>query len=405
MELPDGARHLHQVPGQPHRAVRRRRRSRTARPTGRSSSSPSSAGPPTGSDEADAWSHIAGLTVGQDISDRILQFAAGSQFSLGKSHRGFGPLGPWVVTIDEFDDPDDLALGCSVDGETMQDARTSDLVFSVPRLVAELSAVLPLLPGDIIFTGTPSGIGATRTAGPVPAAGRAARDVGRGHRHDPQPVRLMGTYANAFGPHAPDDHLRVARVRRAAVRHRRSRDQPCRRRRCRLARAAVDPRPDRVVVGLRGRDPAARRALPRARRRPARAGALDADTRPVHARQHGQRPRPLHRRGDRPADDRRRAVVRRRPRARGCRPTPGLGRSSARTTRIRPCSPPRSGPSSARASVRASGRSSPTWRSISATSGASVTGRPWSRRSRPSCRRTCSSSPACSAWATHLRRP
>jgi len=112
--------------------------------------------------EADAWSHIAGLTVGQDISDRILQFAAGSQFSLGKSHRGFGPLGPWVVTTDEFADPDDLALGCSVDGETVQDARTSDLVFSVPRLVAELSAVVPLLPGDIIFTGTPSGIGATR---------------------------------------------------------------------------------------------------------------------------------------------------------------------------------------------------------------------------------------------------
>jgi 2-keto-4-pentenoate hydratase/2-oxohepta-3-ene-1,7-dioic acid hydratase in catechol pathway len=66
------------------------------------------------------------------------------------------------VTTDEFDDPDDLALGCSVDGDTMQDARTSDLVFSVPKLVADLSAVLPLLPGDIIFTGTPSGIGATR---------------------------------------------------------------------------------------------------------------------------------------------------------------------------------------------------------------------------------------------------
>ena len=64
--------------------------------------------------------------------------------------------------VDEVPDPDDLALGCSVDGETMQDARTSDLIFSVPRLIAELSAVLPLLPGDIIFTGTPAGIGATR---------------------------------------------------------------------------------------------------------------------------------------------------------------------------------------------------------------------------------------------------
>jgi 2,4-diketo-3-deoxy-L-fuconate hydrolase len=113
-------------------------------------------------DEADAWSHVAGLTVGQDISDRALQFAAGAQFSLGKSRRGYGPLGPWVVTLDEVPNPADLALGCSVDGETMQDARTNDLIFSVPRLVAELSSVLPLLPGDIIFTGTPAGVGFTR---------------------------------------------------------------------------------------------------------------------------------------------------------------------------------------------------------------------------------------------------
>lgn len=114
-------------------------------------------------DETDAWTHIAGLTVGQDISDRVLQFAAGSQFSLGKSRRGFGPLGPWVVTPDEFTDPDDLALGCSVGGETMQEARTSDLVFGVGSLIAQLSAITPLWPGDVIFTGTPSGIGATRS--------------------------------------------------------------------------------------------------------------------------------------------------------------------------------------------------------------------------------------------------
>jgi 2-keto-4-pentenoate hydratase/2-oxohepta-3-ene-1,7-dioic acid hydratase in catechol pathway len=113
-------------------------------------------------DEADAWSHVAGLTIGQDISDRTLQFAAGAQFSLGKSRRGYGPMGPWLVTLDEVPDPDDLALGCSVDGETVQDARTSDLIFSVPRLIAELSAVLPLLPGDVLFTGTPAGIGAAR---------------------------------------------------------------------------------------------------------------------------------------------------------------------------------------------------------------------------------------------------
>lgn len=112
--------------------------------------------------EADAWAHVAGLTVGQDISDRHVQFAAGGQFSLGKSYRSFGPTGPWLVTPDELDDADDLALGCAVDGETVQEGRTSDLVFGIPRLIAELSSVVPLLPGDLIFTGTPAGVGISR---------------------------------------------------------------------------------------------------------------------------------------------------------------------------------------------------------------------------------------------------
>ena len=107
----------------------------------------------------DAWSYVAGLTVGQDISDRKLQMAAGRQFSLGKSRRGFGPMGPFIVTPDEFENPDDLALGCSVDGEVVQDARSSDLIFDIPTLIAELSSVLTLYPGDVIFTGTPSGVG------------------------------------------------------------------------------------------------------------------------------------------------------------------------------------------------------------------------------------------------------
>jgi 2,4-diketo-3-deoxy-L-fuconate hydrolase len=113
--------------------------------------------------ESDGWSHVAGLTVGQDLSDRTLQFAAGMQFSLGKSRRGFGPMGPWLVTPDELDDPDDLRLGCSLDGEVVQDGRTGDMVFPVARLVAELSAVCTLLPGDVIFTGTPAGVGMGRT--------------------------------------------------------------------------------------------------------------------------------------------------------------------------------------------------------------------------------------------------
>jgi 2,4-diketo-3-deoxy-L-fuconate hydrolase len=112
--------------------------------------------------EADAWHHVAGLTVGQDISERTVQFAAGNQFSLGKSYRGFAPIGPWLVTPDEFADPDDLGLGCRVDGETVQDSRTSDLIFAIAPLIAELSAVLPLRPGDLIFTGTPAGVGMGR---------------------------------------------------------------------------------------------------------------------------------------------------------------------------------------------------------------------------------------------------
>ena len=112
--------------------------------------------------EAEAWQHVAGLCVGQDVSDRHVQFAAGGQFSLGKSYRSYGPTGPWLVTPDELDDPDDLGIGCSLDGETVQDDRTSGLVFGVARLIAEISAVVPMLPGDLIFTGTPAGVGFTR---------------------------------------------------------------------------------------------------------------------------------------------------------------------------------------------------------------------------------------------------
>lgn len=113
--------------------------------------------------EADAWAHVAGLTVGQDISERVLQLAATPpQFSLAKSYPNFGPLGPSLVTVDELDDPDDLELGCSINGETMQKGRTSQMIFSVPQLVEKLSAVLPLRPGDVIFTGTPAGVGLGR---------------------------------------------------------------------------------------------------------------------------------------------------------------------------------------------------------------------------------------------------
>lgn len=112
----------------------------------------------------DALSYVAGFAVGQDISERTLQMAATPpQFSMGKSLPGFGPIGPWLSTLDEFDDPNDLELGCAIDGEQVQLGRTRDLIFSVPALITKLSATLPLLPGDVIFTGTPSGVGLGRT--------------------------------------------------------------------------------------------------------------------------------------------------------------------------------------------------------------------------------------------------
>lgn len=111
-----------------------------------------------------AWDHVAGLTVGQDISERRMQTSGPApQFSLGKSYPNFGPTGPWVVPVREFSDPDDLELGCSVNGTDVQRSRTKHLVFTVPDLVARLSHVVTLYPGDLIFTGTPAGVGLGRT--------------------------------------------------------------------------------------------------------------------------------------------------------------------------------------------------------------------------------------------------
>ncbi|MFD7003085.1 fumarylacetoacetate hydrolase family protein [Streptomyces mirabilis] len=108
----------------------------------------------------DGWSHVAGLTVGQDLSERTRQLVAPlPQFSIGKSFAGFAPIGPELVTLDEVANPDDLELGCSVNDETVQRGRTRDLIFSVPVLIERLSAIVTLLPGDLIFTGTPAGVG------------------------------------------------------------------------------------------------------------------------------------------------------------------------------------------------------------------------------------------------------
>lgn len=113
---------------------------------------------------AQAWDYIAGLTLGQDISNRVVQRQPKErpQFNLGKSFPTFGPTGPVVATPDEFKDPDDVWLKCSLDGEVLQDGRTSDLIFPVSELIERLSHNVILLPGDLIFTGTTCGIGSTR---------------------------------------------------------------------------------------------------------------------------------------------------------------------------------------------------------------------------------------------------
>jgi len=110
------------------------------------------------------WEYVAGLTLGQDLSERELQLSgpAPQQFSLGKSFSGFTPIGPVLVTPDEFSDRDDLEVSTVLSGELMQKSRTRHLIFPIPVLVSYLSSIVPLRPGDLIFTGTPSGIGFTR---------------------------------------------------------------------------------------------------------------------------------------------------------------------------------------------------------------------------------------------------
>lgn len=108
----------------------------------------------------DAWDHVVGLTVGQDVSDRPAQFASKPpHFDLGKSFDTFGPIGPVVVSPDEVPDRDALHITTAINGEVRQDGSTADLIFDVPTLVSFLSGITTLVTGDIIFTGTPEGVG------------------------------------------------------------------------------------------------------------------------------------------------------------------------------------------------------------------------------------------------------
>jgi 2-keto-4-pentenoate hydratase/2-oxohepta-3-ene-1,7-dioic acid hydratase in catechol pathway len=109
--------------------------------------------------EQEAMNHVAGYVLHNDVSERDFQLNHGGQWVKGKSCDTFAPLGPWLVTTDEIKDPHHLRLWLKVNGEKMQDSNTSDLVHRIPQLVSYISQYMSLLPGDVISTGTPAGVG------------------------------------------------------------------------------------------------------------------------------------------------------------------------------------------------------------------------------------------------------
>ena len=114
-------------------------------------------------DEADALSHVAGYCVANDVSERDFQSNRGGDWQKGKSCDSFGPLGPWLVTADEVPDPQALRVHLEVNGESMQDGSTDQMIFSVAHLISYISFFMTLSAGDVIITGTPPGVGAGRT--------------------------------------------------------------------------------------------------------------------------------------------------------------------------------------------------------------------------------------------------
>lgn len=113
--------------------------------------------------EERALDHVFGYAVANDVTARDLQRSYGGQWFKGKSLDGSCPLGPWITTREEIPDPQVLTVSCRVNGEEKQRASTRDMIFGVARLIAELSAGMTLVPGDVILTGTPAGVGSTRT--------------------------------------------------------------------------------------------------------------------------------------------------------------------------------------------------------------------------------------------------
>ena len=109
--------------------------------------------------EEDALNHVAGYCIANDVSERDFQMKLSGQWTKGKSCDTFGPLGPWLVTRDEVPDPQNLAMRLDVNGTRMQTGNTATMIFSVAQIIAHLSTLFTLHPGDVISTGTPPGVG------------------------------------------------------------------------------------------------------------------------------------------------------------------------------------------------------------------------------------------------------
>jgi 2,4-diketo-3-deoxy-L-fuconate hydrolase len=109
--------------------------------------------------EAEAMSHVAGYVLVHDVSERAFQLEHGGQWVKGKSSDTFGPIGPWLLTADEVDDPQALGMWLEVNGHRYQDGNSHEMVFGVATLVSHISRYMTLMPGDIISTGTPAGVG------------------------------------------------------------------------------------------------------------------------------------------------------------------------------------------------------------------------------------------------------
>ena len=112
--------------------------------------------------EADALSYVAGYMIADDVSERSLQKGGPGEWIKAKSYDSFGPLGPWLVTKDEVPDPQALGLALDLNGTRMQTGNTSTMIFSVAHLVSYISGVMTLMPGDVVTTGTPPGVGMAR---------------------------------------------------------------------------------------------------------------------------------------------------------------------------------------------------------------------------------------------------